>query len=569
MRPVPSSKHILSVVIFLFVAGWSGWWAFTEHRLSESQLAFAAAAARRHDPTLLRYDSAFGKLHGQGRLYELPTPVFLALLDAVLIPSGYQDLTLPFRVLAGPMVFLYLCGMYALLWRQTHSSTISAFVAVLSVTVLETFGDWFWGIGPLETISPQGLVIACSPLVLMSYLRNSHRLHVGLTFAFLGLLGNIHLVSASNLALVLLLTHLFRNRFSRGALLQAGLSIALFTLGTLPYLMYFLSLRSQLAAAAETTGISAHAVLDALRLADLDVMYPELRNSLLRWVLYVAALAIPSAVVLWRFEQYPSRNLDLWVGLILGGVLVALGLHGLSQWIGRLWGSATPYVDFIQASAWVMLGLYGLAAQALTKLFRLARRSGWLVRWALAAILVAWILPSDNLRLFRHVLYDWGTAFLADENKPLRVQEIHDQRHKDTELLAVADWAGLNTDPRSLFITDQIDIRARARRSLYVCREDFRLFYYLTPWVLDEWSRKVMTQYAWLNPPFNASELAVALDALAGSDDYADATEWYLIVPRRPGDELAGLFQEVVHEDWGKYWRVLRYQPRTTRSTGP
>lgn len=565
MRPAPSSRHILSVSVFVLVACWSGWWAFVDHRLSEDQLAFASAIAKRHDPTLLRYDSAFGQLHGQGRLYELPTPVFLTLMDAVLIPTGYQDLTLPFRVLAGPMVFLYLCGMYALLFKQTHSSTISAFVAVMSVTVTQTFGDWYWGLGPLSTISAQGLVIAFSPLVLLSYLRNENRLHLGWTFAFVGLLGNIHLVAASNFALVLLLMHLGRKRFSSRSLGQGAVSVVLFGLGCLPYLLYFLLLRTELAAAAGPTDISAQAVLQALRLGDLHVLYPELLRSLLRWGLYAIALAVPSGLVLWRFEQYPSRNLDVWIGLAAAGVFVSLGLHAISQLFFQFWGSATPYVDFVQASAWVMLGLYVLAAQALTKLFRLARQNAWLVRWGLAGLLLAWVLPSDNAQMFRHRLYDLGTAFLEETDKPLRVQEIHEQRQEEAELLALADWARLNTHPRCLFLTDQIDFRARARRSLYVCREDFRLYYYLTPWVLGDWSQKVLAQADWLSAPLNASELAVAMDALATEPAYAGVSEWYVLLPKRSGDETAGLFQEIEHPGWGTYWRVLQYRPRTAR----
>ena len=95
--------------------------------------------------------------------------------------------------------------MYALLYRQTRSWSLSAFVAVLSSAVTYTLGRSYWGIGSLASITPPTLVLAVVPLIVLSYLRYERQWRVLLVFAFIGVCGNLHLVTAANLTIVLLI----------------------------------------------------------------------------------------------------------------------------------------------------------------------------------------------------------------------------------------------------------------------------------------------------------------------------------------------------------------------------
>ncbi len=559
MRPVPSSKHILSVVIFLAVAAVSAYLAWEDDRLSPEQISLAAAAAKRNQPDLMPFDSVYGEVNAAGRLGQLHTPVFLGLMDMVLIPTGFRDLSLPFRMMVAPMVFLYLCGMYALLWRQCRSSTIAAFVAILSMTIVHTLGHWSWGIGSLGSITPAGLVMAVSPLILLSYRQNAHRPQVVLTFAVIGLCANIHLISAVNLALVLLLVHLGRSRFSLRSILTAAGGFLFFLLGAMPYLMYFLALRVSIAsldpAGSQT---SAETVIQALRISGQPLLYPEMLKSLLQWGLYASVLVLPAAIMLWRIERFHARDIDLWIWITAVGLFVALGLHGLSQWLGRVWGSTPPVIDFVQASCWVMPALYVLFAQAMTHLFRIVQRNRRYLQWACAVLLVAWMLPSDNLRLVRHGIYHLGSAFLEETDKPIRVQELQDRTRKNAELSALADWAREKTDRRAVFITGQETFRMQARRSLFVNREDVRHFYYLAPWELDDWTKQVVLQYQWLSDPLNAKTLTAGVNRLAAEKSYEGVPEWYVLLPRRTGTEDVGSLKEIPSQTWGQYWRVFR-----------
>jgi hypothetical protein len=562
MRPVPSSKHILSVMLFLAFAVGSGFMAWRDDRLSEDQIAFATAAAQRHQPDLLRYDTAYGKVHADGRLGRLHTPVFLGLMELSLIPTDYRDLSLPFRVGVAPFVFLYLCGMYVLLWRQTRSSTIAAFVSILSATILSTFGEWFWGIGPLASITPQGIVIAVAPLILLSYLQNSDRMQVVIAFGAAGLCVNLHPIAAANLAIILLIVHVGRNRFRLRSLGQALGGVVLFLVGAAPYVLYFLALRRSIAQDSGGAAADPAAVLQALRISNLAVLYPEMLKSLLRWALYVAALAAPTGVLLWRLERFHTRDISVWLWMAGAALLVSLGFHGLSQFVGWTLGSNPPIIDFIQASSWVMLPIYVLFAQALTHLFRIVRRNRRYVQYACAAFLVAWMLPSDNLRYVRHTLYDVSTRFLNEADRPMRVQELKERRVEKTELAALADWARENTDPDTMFLTDQSYFRMRARRNLFACREDVRMFYYLAPWMLRDWTDQLLRQYAWLRQPMDTPRLRADVNTIAAEPPYRGVRAWYVLAPTSPGEANFKPLKEIVSPSWGQYWRLFEIPVR-------
>lgn len=558
MRPVPSTRHVLSVAIFLAVSAASGYLAWKDRHLSEEQVGFATAAVKRHQPDLFRYDTVYGEVNAQGRLRQLHTPVFLSLMELSLIPDNYEDLTLPFRVGVAPFVFLYLCGMYALLWRQTRSSTISAYVAVLSILVLPTFGNWFWGVGTLASITPQGVLIALSPLLILSYLQNAHRPQVAATFGAIGLCANLHLVSAANLAIILLAVHLGRNRFSLSSLVRGVGCAVFFCAAASPYLLYFIALRRSIAAAAGYPPVSSADVLRALDISELAVLYPELLRSLLNWGLYVSALAIPAGVLLWRLERFRVRNLDLWLWMAGMATFVALGLHGLNQWLGHLGDSAPPMIDFIQASCWVLPPLYVIFAQALTHLFRIVQKQRRLLQHAFGLFLLAWLLPSDNLRPVRHGLYDLATRFLEEADRPIRVQEIHDRRAEQAELDALADWAGSRTRLDALFLTDQSEFRMKARRSVLVCRDDLRLFYYLAPWMLREWTDRLLEQYQWLGPPLDSARLVDAVSRLARMPAYRAVSEWYAVLPAHAAGNILPPLEEISSPRWGNWWRLVR-----------
>ncbi len=563
MRRPPNTRHLFAVLLFAAAAAVGGYLAMLETNLSPEQVDMAAAAVKRHDGSLFAHDPVFGK----SELWRIHTPIFQGLLELMLVPTGYRDLTLPFRALAGVLLMVYLCGMYVLLYRQCRSWSVAAFVAVLSATVNYTPGDAHWGVGTLGSAGPAGICIAVTPLIVLAFLRyippagrndsREDRWRLLLVFGVIGLLGNLHLVSAMNLALVLLIAYLGRARFHpSGWPMAMGCALAA-VVGALPSLGYVLMLRAALATAAGPP--NAHVVHAALEEAGLAVFYPDLLKSAVNWTLYAAVLAIPAGAVLIRAERFRTRDLWLWVWMLGAGLFVAFALQGLSQLLGQLQATGPPTFAFAQASAFVMLPLYVLFAQALTSLFRIVRVHRWLVRWACAAVAAGLIIPSDNLRVPRRLLYDAATTFMAEGDKPLHVQELHAQREAQAELAAIADWARAAAPKDAVFITDHGKFRMLARRSIAASRSDASYFYYLRPSRLESWTRRLKAQQQLLRKPVTLADLAAFRhDAASEEGALAGAEAWFAILPADVAPDKARAAEVAGRDTWGQHYRVFR-----------
>ncbi len=170
MRPIPKPRHLLAVCILALVSSAYAYMAWQDHRLSSEQIHIATSALKQYQRPLFEHDPVYA----DDGPWRTSAPSFQMLMEFSLVPTGYQDLTLGFRVMAGVVVMIYLCGMYALLYRQTRSWAMSTFVAVLSTAVTHGLGDSSWGLGPLATIQPRGLCIAFMPLFGLALLRYSN-----------------------------------------------------------------------------------------------------------------------------------------------------------------------------------------------------------------------------------------------------------------------------------------------------------------------------------------------------------------------------------------------------------
>jgi hypothetical protein len=499
-------------------------------------------------------------IFGPSRLWRLTSPAVHGLLELLLVPTDYADLTLPYRTLAGAMVFLFLCGMYALIYRQTRSWSIAAVVAVMSSVVTEALGRAHWGIGTLASITPYGVVITAAPWIMLSYLHYRDQWRVALVFLAIGLLGNIHLDVAMNFALILGVVYLAEHRFRLSAWPMALACLAASGLGALPYTAYFLAMVEHL-----STGPPPDpaAVSRAFEMGQLAVLYPNVLDSLLDWLVAISLLLVASVAVLLRFERFRVRDASAWMAFLATGAVVSLGLHGISQLVGLWSGGAPPIIDFVQASALLMLPLYVLFAQCLVHLFRVVGRHRIWLQMGLAAVVVAWILPSDNLQPVRHWTYDAATAHMPPDERPRRVQAIHLSRRRQAERIALADWARLRSDAASVFIIDDIEFRMRSRRSIVTAREDVRYVYYLAPHMLDEWMVIEGQQQTLLRPTAPLQDLqkfqawANELAASPGSI-FSDVPNWYVVLPAEIAPQHPGGAEEIATDRWGEHYRLYR-----------
>jgi hypothetical protein len=269
-------------------------------------------------------------------------------------------------------------------------------------------------------------------------------------------------------------------------------------------------------------------------------------------------------VVLSRVERTKTRDLAFWVWFAVGGVFVATVLHGASQAVGKLAGTAPPVIDFIQASSLIMLPIYVLIAQGITNVSRLIRHRRTL-RWVLAVLAVAWMLPSDNIRVARHGVQSAATAVFRQSERPRSVRRHTRRREERAELAAIGRWAQDHTGAGAVFLVDVDEFRIFSRRSVVANRNDARTIYYLAPWQLDELMKRVDRQDRLLHPrggPRFDPESLRFVEELASGDEFQGVEEWYAILAGAVETEDIPQLQQVLPADdergWGKHYVVYR-----------
>lgn len=561
MRPKPRPRHLVAVAILAATAALYGLLAWQEHRLSDPQVHTVTVALKEHRPDLYAHDPLFSR----PPLWNAPNPLYTSFIGGLLSLGGYHDLRLPYRLLTPLVSLLYLCSMYALLYRQCRNWSVAVFVAILSSAVTDTLGPAYWGLGSLDTVTAAAWVQALVPLIVLAFLRwqqadeRASTRPLLLLFVLIGLLGNLSPAWSMNLVVVLLSLHLALRRFSPRAMPRV-LALALGALvGFSPYLVYFYRLRMHLAAPGEV--VRGGLVFEAIRMVDPQYLYPDMPRSLLNWALLAALLIVPAVLTLGRYERYRSRDLRFWI--LFGSVAlgVALVFPAASQLVGYLTRKGPPTVEFIHASSLAMVALYVLFAQSLGNLFRLVKFHRGLLRLACALLAAVYMIPSDNLRPLRHAMVDTLTMFMEEADKPEFIRDRHEDERRRGELRAIAAWAHQSTPANAVFLTDLGEFRMAARRSIVAARHDLRVLFYLAPWLLDEWVGRLDRMNHVLNPPtgkINPEALTVLSRELSASSPYRGAGAWYVITRAPVAPEGQGVLEPVASPAWGRFYRVFK-----------
>jgi hypothetical protein len=218
-------------------------------------------------------------------------------------------------------------------------------------------------------------------------------------------------------------------------------------------------------------------------------------------------------------------------------------------------------LGFFSGLKLVMLPLFVLLAQALTNLSRLVRRHKEVLQWIGVVAMVAWLGPSENLRVARYAAWDAATSFLPEARKPQSVLRHQRRASRHDELMAVAQWMRDHSDTEAVVLTNNIIFRMAGRRSIVASHHDFPYFYRLAPSQLPAWMANVGGQAAVLYPPAKRSDpvaIADAADSLAAQDAYQGVSEWYILLDEEATLESPAPLKEVPGEGWGSFYRLYR-----------
>ena len=569
MRPVPESHHKRVILILLAAGVVTGFLVWFDNMESPDQVLSATVAIKRAQPGLFSDDPIFGRIG----LWQFHSRSFQFLLDVLRTKEEIEDYQ-PMRLLAGPVSFVYLLGMYLLMYRQCRSWSIAAFVAILSLRVTFTVGRAFWGIGPLGSIEPQGIYIAVIPLLLEIYFRLCRSWKVLLVFALIAMLGDLSLVVAMNLGVLLAVGHLACRKLTWRMVVQSAVGLVMvgaagvWLLGVGARALYggegFTSWGYGLnvlwyALCRSHDGFTAKIAAEALNLADHNVLYPVLLESLFNLGWGVAVLLIPAILSLLRLERFRVHGLRFWTVFAAGALVLALGAQGLSQLIGYRLNDRPWIIDFTQASVLLGLPLYAMVSQALTSLFRLFRTHRLMLRWACAIVMFVWMVPSDNFRPVRHWAYGASAIFTKEPDQPRRAAQLRDRTKQQAELKRIARWAKENIDNDAMFLSDDIKLRFISRRAILVSPETIRLTYYLLPGHLEAQTRRMEQLSRLIHPPTGRADpqaIARFVEEQKQHKMFSKVSGWYVVLDAAVVPDQPGIMQQVFHDDWGTYFKV-------------
>lgn len=412
---------------------------------------FARDALYRHDPDLLH------------------VPCFLDAHAALARALG-GDVDGALTWLAWAIGALFVACHYVF-FRAVAGRPLPAALATLgALTVRNALGGEMWGFDGVPSAATRTILGALAPLLLLLFLKAREGPWLPAYWGLLGLLCNVHPVSAYHLAQATVVAHLWSERLRPHALGQAALGVALFVGGALPYAAPFFWARE---------GGGTPAVVRAA----LDDRFPYLLYPIAPAALLSVAfhMALPLAAWLWwRRRGAPNTVLTPLQPVMIAMLVLGFGgtaaIQAVGTWLDR------PYVDIQQLRMLRLLYpplLGGLALVYARLLDPLRTRA----RLAVVALLVLSLVPpatvihsaSETTRArVKHAL-GWGP--------PPRPDVAVDPGARR----ALWTWAASATPPEALFFTDDWAFRLRTLRSVTGSYKDGALMFLAGSGPLTAW----------------------------------------------------------------------------------
>jgi hypothetical protein len=348
---------------------------------------------------------------------------------------------------------VFIVGHYAFVRVVVGRAAPAALATLGAVTLRNALGGEVWGFEGVASAATRTILAGLIPPLLLLFLRWHRRPWLPAYWGALGLLFNVHPVSAYHLAQVTAIAHLWRERVRPRALVQVGLGGGLFVVGALPYLVPFIVGREG--------GGNPSVVRAALDYRFPYLLYPDgvAPNAVLSVAFH---MALPLAAWLWwRRRGEPNATLTpltLLVGIVLGlAILGTAVIQGAGVWLDR------AYLDIQQLR--IIRLLYPIFFGGLALLYaRLLDSPRAIARAGLVVLLLGSLVPPAALI---HSASEQTRAIVkhALGIGPPPVPTVAEAAFDPADKRALWSWAAA-TPPTTLFFTDDFEFRLRTRRAI-------------------------------------------------------------------------------------------------------
>jgi hypothetical protein len=458
-----AGEAVVVVLVALALAG--GLILLGDPDLHGDQNAYNLLVARKLSPGLLARDALYR--------YDpdlLHVPWFLDVHAALARRLG-GDVEPALAWLGWLMGALFIAGHYVFFRVVSGRPLPAALATVGAVTIRNALGGEVWGFDGMPSAATRTILAGLTPLLLLLFLWWRARPALAGYWGLLGLLFNVHPVSAYQLAQVTALVHLGRERCRPRALGQVALGVALFVAGALPYLVPFFTGR--------LGGGTPATVRAALDYRFPYLLYPIAPNALLSVAFH---LALPfGAWLAWRRRREVHAVLTPLEPVMAAAIVLGFGGTALIQAAGVLLDR--PYVDIQQLRVMRLLYPILLGGLALTYARLLDRRTAR-ARAAVAVLfLLSLIPPAQVIHAF-----SWQTRAAVKQALGLGPPAAAATTVAETAARpALWRWTTAATPPSALFMTDDAEFRLRTRRSITGSWKDGALMFLAGSGPLTQW----------------------------------------------------------------------------------
>jgi hypothetical protein len=364
---------------------------------------------------------------------------------------------------------LFIAGHY-LFFRVVSGRSLPAALATLgALTVRNALGGEVWGFDGMPSAATRTILAGLTPPLLLLFLWWRGRPALAGYWALLGVLFNVHPVSAYQLAQVTAVAHLWHERSLR-ALGQVALGAGLFVLGALPYVVPFFSAR--------IGGGAPATVRAALDYRFPYLLYPIAPNALLSVAFH---LALPlGAWLAWRRLGQPHPVLTPLAPVMAAAVVLGFGATALIQGVGV--ALDRPYADIQELRIMRLLYPITLGALALTYVRWLERGTVAARAAVVALVLLSLVPPAEVIHAF-----SWQTRAAVKHALGMGPAPAAVVAADVAARPALWRWAMASTEPSALFMTDDGEFRLRTRRSITGSWKDGALMFLAGSGPLTQW----------------------------------------------------------------------------------
>jgi hypothetical protein len=172
-----------------------------------------------------------------------PKPIFYLLAWAIYL---FKDIRFTTLFISSSLLLVFLITSYIFIYQTTKARWISLLISLLFIRPRNAFGGAGWGIY-LGSVEPRAFCIAITPLLLWYFSRHfNDRKKLFLLFSVMGILTNLHPLSALHLALLLCLALIWLNPWGTTLVINTLVVATGFSLGAFWYIMQYINFQASL-----------------------------------------------------------------------------------------------------------------------------------------------------------------------------------------------------------------------------------------------------------------------------------------------------------------------------------